>query len=102
MAYDLPPIMAHLGKEAYEGYKLSCKGVSLISGAPLPSWDNQAPSIQAAWAEAAAAAIGAWRQLCEEDGFQRSINKWLTNGGVILFNGPTQSDKEERRAAENN
>jgi len=43
----------NLGKLAYEGYFEACNGKSLISGAPLPSWEDQAPQIQAAWTAAA-------------------------------------------------
>lgn len=44
------------GRVAYEGYFAKCGGKSLISGAPLPSFDAQKPEIQEAW-EAAAAAV---------------------------------------------
>lgn len=45
-----------LGQIAYEGYFRSCGGKSLISGAPLPTWDLQATAIKEAW-EAAASAV---------------------------------------------
>lgn len=44
------------GKVAYEGYFEKCGGKSLISGAPLPAWDDQADAIKEAW-EAAATAV---------------------------------------------
>lgn len=47
--------MNDLGKIAYEGYCDSSQGVSLVSGAPLPSWADQAPRIQQAWQHAAEA-----------------------------------------------
>lgn len=46
------------GQAAYEGYAAQAAWVSLISGAPLPSWQDQAPEIAACW-EAAAAAVRA-------------------------------------------
>jgi hypothetical protein len=42
-----------LGEAAYAGYFAACDGKSLISGAQLPSWDEQDPRIQAAWQAAA-------------------------------------------------
>ena len=43
------------GKIAYDAYFAKCGGKSLISGAPLPSWEGQAPAIQEAWNAAAQA-----------------------------------------------
>ena len=43
------------GQVAYEGYFAACDGKSLISGAPLPKWEDQAVAIQNAWGAAAAA-----------------------------------------------
>ena len=37
------------GEIAYEAYKLASDGVSLVSGAPLPEWDEQEPAIRHAW-----------------------------------------------------
>jgi hypothetical protein len=37
------------GRMAYEAYLAQCGGKSLISGAPLPTYDAQKPEIQAAW-----------------------------------------------------
>ena len=48
------------GQSAYEGYFESCGGKSLISGAPLPTWDAQSVEIKLAWNRAAVAAIRAW------------------------------------------
>ncbi len=45
--------MRDLGQAAYEGYFDECGGKSLISGAPLPTWDKQDPKIQKAWYAAA-------------------------------------------------
>jgi hypothetical protein len=42
-----------LGETAYSGYFVACGGKSLISGAELPSWDEQAPEIRTAWESAA-------------------------------------------------
>ena len=50
---DEPP---RLGKHAYLAYCASTGGKSLVSGAPLPSWEDQDPQIQDAW-EAAATAV---------------------------------------------
>lgn len=44
------------GQIAYEAYFKYSDGKSLISGAPLPTWDGQRREIQLAW-EAAAAAV---------------------------------------------
>ena len=44
-----------LGEVAYSGYFVACAGKSLISGAELPSWDEQADEIRAAWQAAAEA-----------------------------------------------
>ena len=45
--------MVDLGKVAYEGYFKSCNGKSLISGASLPTWDQQSAQIRTAWQAAA-------------------------------------------------
>lgn len=45
-----------LGQIAYEAYFEASDGKSLISGAPLPAWGAQAPSIMEAW-DAAAHAV---------------------------------------------
>ena len=47
---------AEAGEAAYNGYLESCGGKSLVSGAPLPTWVDQAPEIQKAWRAAAQAA----------------------------------------------
>lgn len=43
----------NLGRVAYEGYFKQCGGKSLISGAPLPKWEDQSLAIREAWAYAA-------------------------------------------------
>jgi hypothetical protein len=48
--------MKSLGKIAYEAYFGFSKGLSLVSGAPLPAWEGQKAEIHAAW-EAAADAV---------------------------------------------
>lgn len=48
--------MATLGMIAYAAYCKSSGGVSLISGATLPTWDQLKPEIKTAW-EAAADAV---------------------------------------------
>jgi hypothetical protein len=48
-----------LGKTAYAAYFKFSDGKSLISGAPLPAWEDQAPNIQAAWQAAGQAAVDA-------------------------------------------
>ncbi len=47
--------MDELGKIAYEAYCASTGGRSLVSGAQLPVWEQQAQEIRAAWNAAAAA-----------------------------------------------
>ena len=49
--------MPDLGKIAYEAYYVFSDGKSLISGAPLPTWDNQSPKIKDAWRAAAQAVL---------------------------------------------
>ena len=46
-----------LGETAYSGYFVACDGKSLISGAELPSWDEQSAEIRAAWQAAADAVL---------------------------------------------
>lgn len=46
------------GQIAYEGYLQKCGGVSLVSGAPLPKWEEQAAAIQEAWEAAGEAVAG--------------------------------------------
>lgn len=45
----------YLGRVAYEAYRNSSRGVSLVSGQELPSWDDQRDEIQSAWCAAATA-----------------------------------------------
>lgn len=40
------------GQIAYEAYRLASDGVSLVSGAALPEWDDQEPAIRQAWSAA--------------------------------------------------
>ena len=47
------------GQVAYEAYSAFSAGRSLISGAPLPAWDAQAPGIEGAWEAAADAVLDA-------------------------------------------
>ena len=44
------------GQAAYEAYCTFSQGKSLISGAPLPLWREQAPHIRGAWEAAGRAA----------------------------------------------
>jgi hypothetical protein len=39
----------NLGKIAYDAYFKYSEGKSLISGQPLPTWENQDSRIQQAW-----------------------------------------------------
>lgn len=48
-----------LGRIAYEAYKQHSRGKSLVSGANLPEWEDQAKEIKAAWNNAASAAVEA-------------------------------------------
>lgn len=45
------------GQIAYEAYFQFSNGKSLVSGAPLPTWGEQAEKIRVAWNVAAQAAI---------------------------------------------
>lgn len=45
------------GKIAYDAYREKASGVSLISGAMLPDWDDLNGSIQEAWTAAANAVL---------------------------------------------
>ncbi len=47
----------NFGKLAYEAYCAKTGGKSLVSGAPLPTWDQQAEAIQDAWHAAAVAVL---------------------------------------------
>lgn len=49
--------MKTMGQIAYEGYLNFSGGRSLISGQPLPKWDEQSGEIKSAWEAAAGAAI---------------------------------------------
>lgn len=57
----------NLGQIAYEAYYTYSDGRSLISGAALPTWADQASSIQEAWT-AAANAVAATTILGLADG----------------------------------
>jgi hypothetical protein len=48
----------YFGKLAYEAYGESTGGVSAVSGARLPAWDQQAEPLRKAWIEAADAVRG--------------------------------------------
>lgn len=49
--------MVELGKIAYDAYCHTSGGLSLISGAKLPDWNDLIPEIKDAW-RAAAEAVG--------------------------------------------
>jgi hypothetical protein len=51
--------MTDSGQIAYEAYAAKAKGISLISGAELPSWNDLNGSIQEAWDAAAQAVVRA-------------------------------------------
>lgn len=46
-----------LGRTAYDEYLTVSRGRSLVTGDPLPTWDDQAESIRHAWRRAARAAV---------------------------------------------
>lgn len=46
-----------LGQLAYEAYCASTGGVSAVSGAKLPTWDDQNAEIKMAWIAAARAVM---------------------------------------------
>lgn len=54
--------MIDLGKVAYEAYCQNSGGVSLVSGAKLPVWEELKPEIRSAWDAAAQAVAGVLRQ----------------------------------------
>lgn len=45
--------MRTLGQIAYEAYRNCSNGKSLVSGAPIPTWENLSAEIRAAWELAA-------------------------------------------------
>lgn len=49
--------MGNFGQIAYEAYAEKAGGLSLISGATLPAWDDLNGSIQEAWTAAAQAIV---------------------------------------------
>lgn len=46
-----------IGKVAYEAYRTTSIGVSLVTGLPIPSWEMLTAAIQNAWNVAAAAVL---------------------------------------------
>lgn len=54
MSEDRP--ILDLGRIAYEAYVVQAGGVSLATGAPLPTWSSLPPAIADAWKAAAGAA----------------------------------------------
>lgn len=64
------------GEIAYSGYYVKSGGKSLVSGADLPSWDEQDYPIQEAW-EAAAQAVSGPAKIT-------SVAVTLDNGNVII------------------
>lgn len=59
-----PKDETYLGRVAYEAYRNTSGGVSLVSGAELPTWEDQREEIQQAWCAAAGAVQ---RELPEAD-----------------------------------
>lgn len=56
------PLDKTFGQTAYEAYCEKAGGKSLVSGAPLPVWEAQAPAIQEAWEAGAEAAIKSYAE----------------------------------------
>jgi hypothetical protein len=54
---EMEPVMVELGKIAYDAYCDCTGGISLISGARLPLWNELQEEIKAAW-HASAEAVG--------------------------------------------
>ena len=50
---DSEPSDEQLGKHAYEAYLASTGGVSAVTGAVLPSWQDNTHQIRVAWVQAA-------------------------------------------------
>jgi hypothetical protein len=63
MSEEIP----ELGEIAYTGYFKASDGKSLISGAPLPAWDEQAPEVRQAWNLAAMAVVDRWSEPGDDD-----------------------------------
>lgn len=55
--YPETPGKPDLGQVAYEAYALASDGVSLVSGQPLPGWDDQDENIRMAWRMSAGAVL---------------------------------------------
>ncbi len=60
-------LVVNLGQVAYDGYRASSDGKSLVSGAELPAWPDLPEPIREAWA-AAADAVVAFCEPAEEAG----------------------------------
>jgi hypothetical protein len=43
--------MVNLAKIAYEGYRNHTGGVSLVSGSPIPAWEDLPAAIQLVWVQ---------------------------------------------------
>lgn len=52
---EIPQEDLQAGRIAYAGYCATSGGKSLVTGAPLPSFDDQRESIKLAWVNAARA-----------------------------------------------
>ena len=48
----------HEARIAYEGYRAKSEGKSLVSGAPIPPFDDLPEAIKGAWRAAALALLG--------------------------------------------
>lgn len=62
------------GQLAYEGYCKSSRGKSLISGEPLPTWDQVKPEIREAWELAAQEVINGSKLQRYLDALQKIAN----------------------------
>lgn len=63
MSEEIP----ELGEIAYVGYFKASDGKSLVSGAPLPAWDEQEFPIRQAWNLAAMAVVDRWSEPGDDD-----------------------------------
>jgi hypothetical protein len=55
-----------LGNVAYNGYRKASGGKSLVTGAPIPPWDDMPEAIKDAWDMAAGEVIYFYNQLGRE------------------------------------
>lgn len=73
-----------LGEIAYVGYFKASGGKSLISGAALPAWDEQAPEIRQAWNLGAMAVVDFWCAAADRSTGEQNAETVPTPGQAVL------------------